>query len=66
MPSPKAAGLIRLFDWIERNIELDVAQPSDAEIMQRFGFDNPEHARTLLAELADSGRITLKGYGERR
>jgi len=59
-------NLSRMFDWIERNIELDVAQPTDADIMQRFGFDNPEHARTLLAELADSGRITIKGYGETR
>jgi len=59
-------NLSRMFDWIERSIELDVAQPTDADIMQRFGFDNPEHARTLLAELADSGRITIKGYGETR
>jgi len=59
-------NLSRMFDWIERNIEMDVAQPTDADIMQLFGFDNPEHARTLLAELADSGRITIKGYGETR
>jgi len=59
-------NLSRMYDWIERNIELDVAQPTDADIMRLFGFDNAESARTLLAELADAGRITIKGYGETR
>lgn len=59
-------NLSRMYDWIERNLELDVPQPADAEIMELFGFDSPEQARTLLAELADAGRITIKGYGETR
>jgi len=59
-------NLSRMFDWIERNLDHDVAQPTDAQIMERFGFDSPESARTLLAELADAGRITIKGYGETR
>lgn len=59
-------NLSRMYDWIERNLELDVPQPADAEIMELFGFDSPEQARTLLAELADAGRITIKGYGEAR
>jgi len=59
-------NLSSMLDWIERNIEHDVAQPTDAQIMGRFGFDNPESARTLLAELADAGRITIKGYGATR
>ncbi len=59
-------NLSRMYDWIERNLELDVPQPADAEIMESFGFDSPEQARTLLAELADAGRITIKGYGETR
>lgn len=59
-------NLSSMFDWIERNIEHHVAQPTDAQIMARFGFDNPESARTLLAELADAGRITIKGYGAAR
>lgn len=59
-------NLSRMYDWIERNLELDVSLPTDADIMQLFGFDSPESARTLLAELADAGRITIKGYGENR
>lgn len=59
-------NLSRMYDWIERNLDLDVPQPTDADIMQLFGFDSPESARTLLAELADAGRITIKGYGENR
>lgn len=59
-------NLSRMYDWIERNIDHDVAQPTDAQIMARFGFDSPESARTLLAELADAGRITITGYGETR
>ncbi|MGC5796479.1 hypothetical protein [Sphingomonas sp. NFX23] len=59
-------NLSRMYDWIERNRNLDVVQPTDADIMQLFGFDSPESARTLLAELADAGRITIKGYGESR
>ncbi len=59
-------NLSRMYDWIERNLDLDVPQPTDADIMQVFGFDNAESARTLLAELADAGRITIKGYGETR
>jgi len=59
-------NVARMYDWIERNIEHDIAQPTDAQIMARFGFDSPESARTLLAELADAGRITIKGYGETR
>lgn len=59
-------NLSRMYDWIERNLDLEVPQPSDADIMQLFGFNSPEQARTLLAELADAGRITIKGYGETR
>lgn len=59
-------NLSRMYDWIARNLDLDVPQPTDAEIMQLFGFDSAESARTLLAELADAGRITIKGYGENR
>ena len=59
-------NLSQMFDWIERSLDRDIAQPTDAQIMERFGFDSPESARTLLAELADAGRITIKGYGETR
>jgi len=59
-------NVARMYDWIERNLNQGIALPADAEIMERFGFDSPESARTLLAELADAGRITIKGYGETR
>lgn len=59
-------NLSRMYDWIEWCIEEDQSMPTDAAIMQRFGFDNAESARTLLAELADAGRITIKGYGTTR
>jgi hypothetical protein len=59
-------NLSRMYDWIERNFDLDVPQPTDADIMQLFGFDSPVSARTLIAELADAGRITIRGYGENR
>ncbi len=59
-------NLSRMYDWIERNIDHDVAQPTDGEIMELFGFGSSESARTLLAELADAGRITIRGYGETR
>lgn len=59
-------SLSRMYDWIERNLDLGLPQPTDADIMELFGFDNAESARTLLAELADAGRITIKGYGATR
>ena len=59
-------NVARMYDWIDRNLNQGIALPADAQIMERFGFDSPESARTLLAELADAGRITIKGYGETR
>lgn len=59
-------NLQRMYDWIEWCLDEAQSMPTDAAIMQRFGFDNAESARTLLAELADAGRITIKGYGETR
>ncbi len=55
-----------MYDWIGWCLGEDQSMPTDAAIMQRFGFDNAESARTLLAELADASRITIKGYGETR
>ena len=59
-------NLSRMFDWIEQCLDADKPAPDDAAIMARFGFDSPESARTLLAELADAGRISIKGYGSTR
>lgn len=59
-------NLQRMYEWIEVRVGVSNPTPTDAEIMEHFGFDSPESARTLLAELADAGRITIKGYGETR
>lgn len=48
-----------LFDWIERNLAADQSAPGDDEIVERFGFTSREQARTLLADLADQGRIAI-------
>lgn len=56
-------NLQRMYEWIEARVGVSDPTPTDAEIMQHFGFDSPESARTLLAELADAGRISIKGYG---
>lgn len=59
-------NLSRMYDWIEQCLDAGKATPDDTAIMKRFGFDGPESARTLLAELADAGRISIKGYGPTR
>ncbi len=57
----------QMLDWIERCLDGDVPTPDDAAICAAFGFLSTEHARTLLAELADAGKITVKGgYGPDR
>lgn len=55
-----------MFEWIERCSLSGTPMPDDAAICDRFGFASPESARTLLAELADKGRITIKGFGASR
>lgn len=59
-------NLNAMFDWIERNATHDVRMPTDGEICERFNFESRESARTLLAELADAGKITIRGYGDDR
>lgn len=57
----------QMLDWIERCIDQGAAMPDDAAICDVFGFTSAEHARTLLAELADAGKITVQGgYGPDR
>ncbi|WP_242095433.1 hypothetical protein [Sphingomonas sp. CROZ-RG-20F-R02-07] len=55
-----------MFDWIERCLDAGEPLPTDAAIVDRFVFQSTEQARTLLADLADAGRITIKGYGDTR
>ncbi|WP_404711519.1 hypothetical protein [Sphingomonas sp. MMS24-J13] len=50
----------RMLDWIRACIDKGIPAPTDAEIQEHFGFDNVERARTLLAELADRGAITIQ------
>lgn len=49
-----------MFDWIERCLATDAALPDDAAIMERFCFTSSEQARTLLSDLADQGRISIR------
>lgn len=59
-------NLNKMFDWIERCLADGKPTPLDAAICERFGFDSTESARTLLAELADAGRITIRGHRDER
>ena len=59
-------NLARMLSWIEQKLDAGQPTPTDAEICGLFGFDSTESARTLLAELADAGKITIKGYGPDR
>lgn len=56
-----------MLDWIEDAISAGHPMPADAAICERFNFQSAEQARTLLAELADAGKITVRGgYGPGR
>ena len=56
----------QMLDWIKNSIELGAALPTDAQIVDRFNLTGSESARSLLADLADAGEITIKGYGDAR
>lgn len=55
-----------MFDWLKDLDDTGDRCPSDDAIMERFDFDTPEQARTLLADLADKGLITVRGAGADR
>lgn len=55
-----------LFEMLKDREDAGDPQITDDEIMERFNFDAPEQARTLLADLADKGLITVKGTGPDR
>lgn len=57
---------LNMFDWIRDCAETGKRMPTDAEITERFGFTQPEQARTLLADLSDAGKITIIGTGDDR
>lgn len=55
-----------MFEWLKDLDDTGDGCPSDDAIMERFDFDTPEQARTLLADLADKGLITVRGVGADR
>lgn len=56
----------QMHDWIVSCLENGKPTPTDQEICDRFAFTSPVSARTLLADLAEAGRITIKGHGAER
>jgi hypothetical protein len=55
-----------LLQWLRSCAETGACSPTDEEIQDRFAFAGVESARTLLAELADAGEITIvRKNGER-
>jgi len=55
-----------MLDWLKDRDERVLPSPSDEEIMEKFSFASPEAARTLLADLADRGQISVRGTGDHR
>lgn len=49
--------------WLRERLAVGELAPTDAEIMERFGYASPEQARTLLADLADRGKIAVRHHG---
>ena len=56
----------QMLDWIKNSLSLRSALPTDAQIVDRFNLNGVESARSLLADLADAGEITIKGFGASR
>jgi hypothetical protein len=65
MAHPKLQ-LSRLLDWITLRIECEDTSPTDDQIAGFLGLDAVEIARSMLADLADRGDITIKGTGPTR
>jgi len=59
-------NLARMLSWIELAVETGALAPSDAEICDLFDFTSTEQARTLLADLADQGKIRIDWKAEPR
>lgn len=55
-----------LLDWLKHCEETGNDFPTDERIAQRFGFLDVEQSRTLLADLADRGLITIRRTGAER
>lgn len=59
-------ALTYALDLITRSIELDEPSPTDGQIADYCGLHDPTHVRSLLADLADAGKITIRGTGADR
>lgn len=65
MAHPKLQ-LARLLDWLRFRIECDDPSPTDGQIVELLGLDSDWTARSMLADLADRGDITMRGTGAAR
>jgi hypothetical protein len=59
MAHPKLQ-LTRLLDWLTFRIECEDTSPTDEQIVELLGLDLMATARSMLADLADRGDITIK------
>lgn len=55
-----------MLEWLRHCDEQGEAFPSDEAIADRFQYPSVEAARTLLADLADRGEISVRGTGSKR
>jgi hypothetical protein len=65
MAHPKI-HLARLLDWLKLRVECEDTSPTDEQIAGFLGLDSVEIARSMLADLADRGDITIKGTSPTR
>lgn len=56
----------RMFDWIRACLDTGAALPTDCDIIDQFNLPSLVSARSLLADLADRGDISIKGIGADR
>ncbi len=56
----------QLLDLIRTTFDAECELPTDEAIAERFNLSGVEAARSLYADLADRGAITIKGFGPTR
>ena len=56
----------KLLDWIRECLAADEPTPTDQEICDRYCLLDVAKARAVMADLAERGAITIKGYGPER
>jgi hypothetical protein len=54
------------FAWLEQTATNGTATPTDDQIVERYRLTSVDAARSLLATLAEQGKITLMGAGRER